>query len=53
MGAFNNNPTVMVVGDSDDTRFMPAECLVLKGVGVWRQVMVKRSWRLSGAGAPT
>jgi CheY-like chemotaxis protein len=34
MGSFNNNPTVMVVEDSDDTRFMLTEFLVLKGYRV-------------------
>jgi CheY-like chemotaxis protein len=31
---FNNSPTVMVVEDSDDTRFMLVEFLVLKGCRV-------------------
>jgi CheY-like chemotaxis protein len=34
MGSFNNKPTVMVVEDSDDTRFMLTEFLVLNGCQV-------------------
>lgn len=34
MGSFNNKPTVMVVEDSDDTRFMLMEFLVLSGCRV-------------------
>ena len=34
MKSFNNNPTVMVVEDSDDTRFMLTEFLVLNGCRV-------------------
>ena len=34
MGSFKNKPTVMVVEDADDTRFMLAEFLVLNGYRV-------------------
>lgn len=34
MSSFNNSPTVMVVEDSDDTRFMLVEFLVLNGCRV-------------------